>query len=66
MNQAYKRIAQEGDLVILYERKDAITPVVLKHGDKYQSLFGSFLHDNIIGKEYGSIVINLLILFICR
>ena len=56
MNQAHRRVAREGDLVILYERKDAITPVVLKSGDKYQSLFGAFLHDSIIGKEYGSVV----------
>lgn len=56
MNQAHRRIACEGDLVILYERKDSITPVILKHGAKYQSLYGAFLHDDIIGKEYGSVV----------
>ena len=66
MNQPSRRIAREGDLVILYERKDAITPVILKAGDKYQSLFGAFLHDDIIGKEYGSIVEFSFILVKCR
>lgn len=41
---------------MLYERKDSIVPVILKAGDKYQSVFGAFLHSSIIGKEYGSVV----------
>lgn len=56
MFQGHQRVAKEGGLVIIYERKDSIVPVILKSGDKYQSIFGAFLHDNMIGKEYGSVV----------
>ena len=60
MNLSHKRIAEKGDLVILYERKDSLTPVTLTPGEKYQCILGAFLHDDIIGKEYGSIVSGTL------
>lgn len=56
MFQGHRRVAKEGDLAIIYERKDSIVPVILKSGEKYQSIFGAFLHDSMIGKEYGSVV----------
>ena len=63
---AHKRVAAEGDLVFLYERRDSIIPVFLKHGEKYQCILGAFLHDDMIGKEYGSTVLVLPTLLICR
>ena len=66
MNLAHKRTAAEGDFVFLYERKDSIIPVFLKHGEKYQCILGAFLHDDMIGKEFGSIVKCGVISFFCR
>lgn len=63
---ANKRVAAEGDFVFLFERKDSIIPVFLKHGEKYQCILGAFLHDDMIGKEFGSIVVTLSTFLICR
>lgn len=63
---AHKRVAEEGDFVFLFERKDSIIPVFLKHGEKYQCILGAFLHDDMIGKEYGSIVVSISFFVICR
>ena len=63
---AHKRVAAEGDFVFLFERKDSIIPVFLKHGEKYQCILGAFLHDDMIGKEFGSIVVALSTFLICR
>ena len=56
MNISHKRIIQEGDRVILYERKDSLIPITVKKGEKYSCILGAFQHDSMIGKEYGSLV----------
>lgn len=44
-------------MVILYERKDSLIPITVTKGEKYSCILGAFCHDDMIGKEYGSIVI---------
>ena len=44
-------------MVILYERKDSLIPITVTKGEKYSCILGAFHHDDMIGKEYGSIVI---------
>lgn len=51
-----KRIVQEGDLVILYERYDKTTAIYVKAGESFQNQLGSFMHNDMIGKPYGSLV----------
>lgn len=51
-----KRIVQEGDLVILYERYDRTTAIYVKSGESFQNQLGSFMHNDMIGKPYGSLV----------
>lgn len=51
-----KRIVQEGDLVILYERYDRTTAIYVKAGESFQNQLGSFMHNDMIGKPYGSLV----------
>ena len=48
------RIAKEGALVLLQERRDVLVPVVLKAGTQFQNRHGLFSHDAMIGKEFGS------------
>ena len=51
-----KNIIQEGDLVILYERHDALDQMVCKRGEVLQNRFGKFYHDDIIGKPFGTCI----------
>ena len=57
MNLPNRRSIHEGDMVILYERKDSLIPITVTKGEKYSCILGAFCHDDMIGKEYGSIVI---------
>ncbi|KAK8793292.1 hypothetical protein WA158_004651 [Blastocystis sp. Blastoise] len=51
-----KRIIEEGDLVILYERHDQTTAIYMKKDATHQNQLGSFRHNDIIGKPYGSLI----------
>lgn len=37
-----------------------MTPIFMEKGTVFQNRFGVYKHDDIIGKEYGSKVIDLL------
>ena len=56
MNLSHHRVIKEGDLVILYERKDSLIPITVTKGEKYSCILGAFIHDQMIGKEYGCLV----------
>lgn len=56
MNLSHHRIIKEGDLVILYERKDSLIPITVTKGEKYSCILGAFIHDQMIGKEFGCLV----------
>ncbi|MCQ2816032.1 MAG: tRNA (adenine(58)-N(1))-methyltransferase catalytic subunit TRMT61A, partial [archaeon] len=43
-----------GDLIIVYEKSDSIKYFTLEKGKVLQNKFGSFKHDDIYQKEYGS------------
>jgi tRNA (adenine57-N1/adenine58-N1)-methyltransferase catalytic subunit len=47
------RVIQDGDLVILYERFDSLQHTWMQKGGETQNRFGTFLHDDIIGKPFG-------------
>lgn len=48
------RLMKQGDLVIVYERHDQLDHIYLKRGKVYDNRFGSFHHDDMIGKPFGS------------
>lgn len=52
--QSYKDIVQENDLVLIWISRDHIKPVVMKHGENFNTRYGTFPHTSIIGKPYGS------------
>ncbi len=43
----------EGDYVVFYASADSITAVTVKRGQTYQSQFGEFSFDELIGHPYG-------------
>ncbi len=45
---------QAGDLVIIYERHDSLDHLYLQPGRVFNNKFGSFFHDDVIGKPFGS------------
>ena len=47
------RLIKDGDLVILYERFDALQHTWVEKGGVTQNRFGVFQHDDIIGKPFG-------------
>jgi len=50
---------QDGVEVIFYDNIDSMTLVTIKSGEKTENRNGTFLHDEIIGKEFGERVLNL-------
>ena len=44
----------EGDLVISYERHDALDHFYLSAGKIFQNKYGHFHHEDMIGKPFGS------------
>lgn len=48
------KVMNDGDLVIVYERHDSLNHFYLKAGTVFNNKFGSFWHDDMIGKHYGS------------
>lgn len=53
------RLMQDGDLVIVYERHDSLDHLYLKAGTKLCNRFGTFHHDDIIGRPFGSRVYSI-------
>ena len=49
-----KKYIQEGDLVLVYVSRTLIKPVYVKSGEHFNTRFGSFPHDSMIGLEFGS------------
>ncbi|KAJ2661726.1 tRNA (adenine-N(1)-)-methyltransferase catalytic subunit trm61 [Coemansia sp. RSA 1200] len=54
MFHQYKRVIEDGDLVIVYVTPDAMRPIFVKSGEIFNNRFGSFRHSDMIGLEYGS------------
>ncbi|KAF0978845.1 hypothetical protein FDP41_001915 [Naegleria fowleri] len=45
---------REGDMVVFFINHDIMKAEVIKKGHTFDCRFGSFLHENIIGKPFGS------------
>ncbi|MDY6845533.1 MAG: hypothetical protein SVP52_00150 [Chloroflexota bacterium] len=50
----YEAVAQDGDLVQLLGRRHKSQFIILKAGDVFQTHRGEILHNEIIGKPWGS------------
>ncbi|KAH7647644.1 hypothetical protein FG379_001443 [Cryptosporidium bovis] len=53
----YER-CKEGDLVILFGGYETISQVILTSNGKFQTKSGLYLHNDIIGKTYGTRIMN--------
>jgi len=51
---AVEGMIKEGDFVILFERFDKMHFATVKTGERLQNRFGTFRHDDMIGKAYGT------------
>ena len=49
-----KKYIAEGDLVLVYVSRTIIKPIYVKSGENFNTRFGSFPHDTMIGLEFGS------------
>lgn len=49
-----KKYIEEGDLVLVYVSRTIIKPIYVKSGENFNTRFGSFPHDSMIGLQYGS------------
>lgn len=50
----YKKVVEDGDLVILFLGYNYMLPLTVCAGETYQTKFGALRHNDIIGKIYGS------------
>ena len=50
----YKKVIENGDLVILFLGYNYMLPLTISSGETYQTKFGALRHNDIIGKNYGS------------
>ncbi|EDO18127.1 hypothetical protein Kpol_1031p31 [Vanderwaltozyma polyspora DSM 70294] len=50
----YKDLIQEGDLTLIWISRNNIRAVVMKAGENFNTRYGSFPHNDMIGKPYGS------------
>ena len=48
------RLMKDGDLVIVYERHDSLEHMYLSANTIFQNKYGTFPHNEIIGKPFGS------------
>lgn len=53
----------ENDLVLLYENYNTINPIYIKKNEIYNNKYGTFLHNDMLNKKYGSIVYLKIIFF---
>jgi tRNA (adenine57-N1/adenine58-N1)-methyltransferase len=49
-----KKCIEEGDLVLVYVSRTIIKPIYVTPGKHFNTRFGSFPHDSMIGLEFGS------------
>lgn len=49
-----KKYIEEGDLVLVYVSRTIIKPLYVTKGENFNTRFGNFPHDSMIGLEYGS------------
>lgn len=49
-----KKYIEEGDLVLVYVSRTIIKPIYVTKGEHFNTRFGSFPHDSMIGLEFGS------------
>lgn len=49
-----KKYIAEGDLVLVYVSRTIIKPIYVKKGENFNTRFGSFPHETMIGLEFGS------------
>jgi len=54
-----KRVIQEGDSVLLYGGREHIIPLKITRGTTLNTKWGSFLHNSLIGVDYGSRVYSM-------
>lgn len=47
-----------GDIMLIYENKDKIKCLKLEKGKVFQNKYGSFKHEDIAGKPFGSRIIS--------
>ncbi|KAG9296195.1 hypothetical protein G9A89_014787 [Geosiphon pyriformis] len=52
--RSYKKLVEEGDLVIAYLSRENLTPLIVDPNATYNNKFGTFRHKEMIGKEYGT------------
>jgi tRNA (adenine57-N1/adenine58-N1)-methyltransferase len=52
------RLMADGDLVIVYERHDALSHIYLSTNEIFNNKFGAFHHNDMIGKPFGSKVVS--------
>ncbi|SCW03229.1 LAFE_0G05842g1_1 [Lachancea fermentati] len=50
----YKDTIQPGDLALVWITRDNIKPLTITPGEAFNTRYGSFPHDDMIGKPYGS------------
>jgi len=50
----YKKVVENGDLVILFLGYNYMLPLTVSSGETYQTKFGALRHNDIIGRNYGS------------
>ena len=48
------RVMKHGDLVIVYERHDSLDHFYLNAGTIFNNKYGTFPHNDMIGKPFGS------------
>jgi tRNA (adenine57-N1/adenine58-N1)-methyltransferase len=52
------RTMKHGDLVIFYERHNSLDHFFLHSGKTLNNKYGTFLHDDIIDKPFGSKIVS--------
>ncbi|AET39982.1 tRNA 1-methyladenosine methyltransferase subunit GCD14 Ecym_5213 [Eremothecium cymbalariae DBVPG len=50
----YKDVIEDGDVVLIWVSRDNVKPIKISSGGVFNTRYGSFKHDEMIGKEYGS------------
>ena len=53
-SHSHPKVIEEGDLVVVYERHDSLDHLFIKKGSILQNKFGTFPHDDMIGRPFGS------------
>ncbi|RCH87588.1 tRNA (adenine-N(1)-)-methyltransferase catalytic subunit trm61 [Rhizopus azygosporus] len=54
----WKKYIEEGDLVIVYMSRENMIPITIKKDQEFNNRFGTYKHNDIIGKEFGSKMVS--------